>query len=143
MRVKPTSAFRFRVWDLERREMRHGPNFLIDSVGSLYWQFGFDEAKCLSRQDYEVVFGTGLQDKNGKEIYEGDIVYAEANDTTSVIKYGKHRCINSGYDDDFHFGFYTDHGDGGADETLYPDGTLYEVVGNIYENPELIRETNE
>ena len=34
-------------------------------------------------------------------------------------------------------------GDGGADETLYPDGTLYEVVGNIYENPELIRETNE
>lgn len=79
---------------------------------------------------------TGLKDKNGKKIYEGDIVYAPANKSYSAIKQGEYRCHYSEYGDG-HVGFYSEGEDGFA-EGLYPDGKIYEVIGNIYENPELL-----
>ena len=67
---------------------------------------------------------TGLLDKNGKEIYEGDIVkLSEPKDKWSQI------CKVEWKD----FAFQIDN----APLSGILNYTKYEVVGNIYENPEL------
>jgi len=79
---------------------------------------------------------TGLVDKNGKEIYEGDIL--------SIIG-GK--CYVVTYSDGMHsakglnVGWYVQRGDFESFwELTYDD--YNEVLGNIYENPELLKEHN-
>ena len=87
---------------------------------------------------------TGLKDKNGKEIYEGDIL---ANRYTGgpqkgeifhqeAVKWGTFNLGANGYEYDFTVvGPYVE------DEAFYGEmiqGEVY-VIGNIYENPELLR----
>ncbi len=63
---------------------------------------------------------TGLKDKNGKEIYEGDIA--------RFREYNHHINFSDG-------GFYV-----GDFDTLGSINTAVEIIGNIYENPELLKE---
>ncbi len=77
---------------------------------------------------------TGLHDKNGKEIYEGDIV---AICFQKAIKRGK-AVIK--YIDKFAGFVLTETGD--AEHEYAPIGDYqmenFEVIGNIYDNPELL-----
>jgi uncharacterized phage protein (TIGR01671 family) len=82
---------------------------------------------------------TGLTDKNSKEIYEGDIVYFNdfAYDRTGGhvgdnILYGKVHYDSGMYLIRTNKGHYT------LCESLLNDEEL-EVIGNIYENPELLK----
>lgn len=69
---------------------------------------------------------TGLKDKNSKRIFEGDILRSGY---ICVVKYGEFNCACC----DGVYGWYFDGGDIRLCE-------LYEVIGNIHDNPELIGE---
>ena len=73
---------------------------------------------------------TGLEDKNGTEIYEGDILKIHNHGGTGVVKF-----INHGYfvvDEDEYYDLIYD-----CDR--YKFHRQPEIIGNIHENPELLK----
>jgi len=143
---------KFRVWDKKRKEMSHAPNYLLSSDGLLFWQFGY-EANLLEQDDFEVMFYTGRKDKNGKELFNGDIIRYTR---TNWLSFGhpKHKTdiknICLVYWNDKKHSFYIDM----QDETgrVFSSGSLVfddsradeniiEIIGNNYENQELWRKS--
>ena len=72
---------------------------------------------------------TGLHDKNGKEIYEGDILENPDYEETFIVEYHEGMAGYVGWGDDKIAGCY-----------LITDDEI-EVIGNIHENPELLEAT--
>ena len=71
---------------------------------------------------------TGLHDKHGKEIYEGDILKEECEleDYFHVVEWGSGTFVlNENYRGDY--------------SPIYLHYHEYEVVGNIHDNPELVK----
>jgi hypothetical protein len=68
---------------------------------------------------------TGLHDKNGKEIYEGDILKANHTDLLTVVFENGSFC-------------FVNNSNSGSDRLHQNRTEKLFVIGNIYENPELI-----
>lgn len=89
--------------------------------------------------DHPVVMQyTGLKDKNGKEIYEGDILGYPNPLVKDVVKFG---LYDNKMSYDCHVegnGFYLERiGEGKVIQEFLVSGHT-EIIGNIYENPELL-----
>lgn len=108
---------------------------------------GFDKETdlCIDQwnevQSETVCQYTGLTDKNGKKIFEGDIVRDIFNDSVvGRVKYGEYR--NTFNDDEFggHAGFYIEWKE--KKDLLRKDIVYWvknsEFIGNIFDNPDLL-----
>lgn len=126
--------FKFRVWDIEDCKMytmgsfyQEG-NYMFDSdypVVEFYRDETPDNKRCNTRDKVRIMQYTGLKDRDGIEVYEGDIL--------SHTKSGKEYICKVVYSNS---GFYTH---GINFRTINPLATSNKrVVGNIYENPELL-----
>lgn len=96
---------KFRIWD--------GNNGYFDYPDTLELNRGLE---------YEQY--TGLKDKKGREIYEGDIVWRPRGHSREVVE--------------FDYGFYPFDAYE-LEELGMPDADDCEVIGNIHENPELLK----
>lgn len=133
---------KFKAWDKKNNKMidnivgiRFYPGGIVVDYQT---EGGFEETEC---GDVELIQFTGLHDKNGKEIWEGDVVeygttsyggfdtvsvnvmaeiiFAYSRWYTKTIRARPNRMFSNMEGDDF---------------------SCSEVIGNIYENPELLKE---
>lgn len=123
---------KFRAWNPDDLKMEYPLVFAFCMDGNFK-----PLIKCadgnMAYKDYPIMQFTGLTDKNGKEIYEGDLVkskakvpHREGQTFTNVVYWLKYRYRIKGK-------IYS------AD--LTPNKVYnqeIEVIGNIYENPELL-----
>ena len=142
----------FRAWikDKNRMEFGIGVNpYYVTDCDRLFWK----------HEEVELMQFTGLHDKNNNKIYEGDIVRYNTDDDFdcySIVKFGTYKQDGSGgeYSGRECLGFYVD-----VDNFTCPDWTeddasyfphylctqnlnevcsVCEIIGNIYENNELL-----
>jgi len=138
--MKMSREIKYRAWLKEEEKMVNVETMDFTDKSMQYLEKNeIIDAYLLRRMifdDVELMQYTGIKDKNGVEIYEGDIVLIRIDKTNilhkTVVKF-KHGTFIADIigDNDyiylFHFGFNKDD---------------FEVVGNIYENPELLEEKN-
>ena len=123
---------KFRAWLKEEQKMDNE----IDHISWLE-----DELYCIGdgitymvlAEDLVLMQSTGLKDKNGKEIFEGDILAVEADDGVIILKVSW---------DDEHALFVIKtkkfNEETALAELVDDNSYPFEVIGNIYENPELL-----
>lgn len=109
---------KFRAWDKKNNEMLL--NILFENEVYFY-------------STYEYMQYTGLMDKNGKEIYEGDIVKHKVFGIRQITWGSDYDCLkgNLGFMYNKTLAFLHEN-----------DSCEVEVIGNIFENPELLQEDN-
>lgn len=123
--INAPSPWNMRIWDVENNEwlgqsdpdgatfygfnIRGGETTVFTNMNWLYYQFAHGRELIWERS-------TGLTDKHGKEIYEGDIIYI-AGQGSVVMEFPFFDLYDAAAEND-----------------------IGEVLGNIHENPELLND---
>ena len=117
---------KFRVWDKKTERFQSG--FHLTSDGKIIF------ACLVDNEDYILSQFTGLKDKNGKEIFVGDVIKIKCNEDIIIgdVFYNQSRCcymINhpAGYNGSF-----------GLHALTIEICDEFNIIGNIFQNPELL-----
>ena len=120
---------KFRAWDKENKKM-----LVVNDICNLFWENTFFECYELvpdpkGKREYELINhridfedcvlmqSTGLVDKNGQEIFEGDVVRMRSGELLPVK---------------LHHGMFI--------PVCFYISSAFELVGNVFENPELLKD---
>ena len=113
----------FRAWDKENNEM-----FIplgVSSEGEVLIDMGYDSPDYWGYDRCVIMQYTGLKDKNGKKIFEGDIIKNEYDETYLVVYEDANAAfIMYGKEEDYSLHLYEEQ--------------IPEVIGNIHDNKELL-----
>jgi uncharacterized phage protein (TIGR01671 family) len=141
---------KFRAWDKKAEVMRE--------IKALIWEENNMIAHCPPRGheydewftvvlqgcEYQLMQSTGLKDKNGVEIFEGDIVqYTFDNPTDSFVsEAGKKVRIHPIFWSEWRASFGIGNKNANTDLFRYVrNGNTVKVIGTIWANPELLEES--
>ncbi|HFU4377190.1 TPA: YopX family protein [Streptococcus suis] len=154
---------KFRAW-VEAEETMH-PVLSLDWSGidddlTVFVPMGRNSSRAVSIDNAILMQSTGVLDKNGKEIFEGDVV--KFNDTWNEYDYegyvdgaseGENFTEILKTEDGFSFGrtkipessvfYFLDDEHMKFSEIVKSDDFSMVIVGNIYENPELLETQND
>lgn len=103
-----------------------------DSGGEQFVTRGYIGKNYMDKKRFALMQYTGLKDKNGKEIYEGDLIMI----TDPFINQEAIGVAKIVFSYDYVGGWVAEHGD--EHLNIGTRTHMVSVVGNIYENPELI-----
>jgi len=130
-----TRQIKFRAWDIYQKRFRDEMDYVVDpETGLPHWIHDSEYLQGVAEQLILNQF-TGLLDKNGKEVYEGDIVQwsdwegIEVGVVTGLyeVKWNAEECT-IGFYDPFENTWY-----------LFGETSFDEVIGNIYQNSNLLQ----
>ena len=133
-------TIKFRIFDKENLKMNHPDGYVLENTWfGVTTEHYLDESHVkdypMKSNSYILMQYTGLKDKNGKEIYEGDIVKCGYGIGKVIYNAG---CFMIEWIDDkeamMEFIFSRD--------GIYPrrhGDEFLEIIGNIHQNPELLK----
>ena len=119
---------KFRVWDIENKEMLNvqeldfEPTFYGGRIAIRPDQY----SDYFDTEDMILMQYTGFNDRCGKEIYENDIVYVSGEDENAIIEWDEETAR------------FIIHFDGWIADFDNYYGKELEIMGDIYNNPELL-----
>jgi len=130
---------KFRAWDKKKKMMEtigltFARNGELASIKAWHYQDVDGHYRIYLPSEVNLVQYTGLRDKNGKEIYEGDVVketFPRDKSDPAYDSYGDEGVV------EWHEGIGAwswEHGE----EWGMIDSQDVKIIGNIYENPDLL-----
>ncbi len=120
---------KFRAWDKTIKIMQ-----TVEDINCEVGAITIEECVCFKLDNFVLMQSTGLLDKNGKEIFEGDIVDYQVPNQEMCGLYEVRRSSSGEWRiDNETYG-----------RSLYIAGSQHcKIIGNIYENPELLEVTDD
>ena len=127
---------KFRAWDKEEKEWLSIRTIGFDDDGSLWYLQAWDDNENDIDPPYleddlgvkwELLQSTELKDAHGTEIYEKDIVRDSYGDVFLI------QWLYGGF-------VLTDFFSGGYDHCSIDDSEAYEIIGNQFQHPHLLKE---
>ena len=126
---------KFRAWHKEEKFMYQVDALEFPVGGTIWYGPGVGKGVASTNSKYNLVVDsilmqfTGLLDKNGKAVYEGDILKLSSGERREVLWRAALACFQH---EALEYSQW-----GQLDEIM---ATKCEIIGNIYENPELLQE---
>jgi len=140
---------KFRAWDNLEKDYLNEEDIAIDNLGNIFIFERYDNNDSdlwytrllpdLDNKRHVIEQYTGLKDKNGTEIYEGDIVEVKHSDWTEPTIHVVKWCGDEKYPA-FNLKPELDEAVNSIALVAQSDFFSVKVVGNIHENPELLEE---
>lgn len=118
---------RYRAWDKRNNKMR-----VVEAINFNRGEFesiGYGITSLRGADEIELMQSTGLKDKNGKEIFEGDILTSQNYPVKGVVEFRTDLGLWVHYLKRYNYFEYLGNVAGSK-----------EIIGNIYENQEILKE---
>ncbi len=126
---------KFRAWDKKNKRMAEVYTLGLSGIEYSTINSGGELLSGCGKNDIELMQFTGILDKNGVKIYEGDLIIHNTKIKGIKPVFTKKPVVVEWNQEKAQFDWKED-GEWSFGGMIY---NSYEVIGNIYENPELLK----